>query len=228
MKSGLTCPQCGSQIPLDDVNVTTNVALCRRCGQNWNYSELIADNAAERFDPQISENPPAGAWYRELPPRGFEVGVSTRSSQFIFLVPFICIWSGISIGGIYGGQIAKRHFNPGQSLFGIPFVIGTVYLCGTAVMAAAGKVVVTVDGDEGVVFTGVGPIGRRRRFNWYNVKSVRQTETKRSARRITLFAGEKQIHFGGFGLKEERFNFLLGMLRKKWRETGHASRPLVS
>lgn len=93
-----------------------------------------------------------------------------------------------------------------------------------AFMTLCGKVVVTVDGDDGVIFTGARPIGRRRHFNWRNVTAILQTETMRSARQIT-FTGEKQIHFGT-GLKDERFNFLLGTLSKKWCETGHASNPL--
>ena len=35
------CPKCRGAIPLDDVNVATDIALCRRCEQTFAYSELI-------------------------------------------------------------------------------------------------------------------------------------------------------------------------------------------
>ena len=38
------------------------------------------------------------------------------------------IWSGGSLGGIYGTQIANQEFSLLQSLFGIPFIIGTINL----------------------------------------------------------------------------------------------------
>ncbi len=204
---------------MDDVNVSTDVALCRHCGQNWSYAELIQDNTTE-ID---LLNPPKGAWFRDTPPRGFQAGVSTRSAIAFFLVPFMCVWSGISLGGIYGTQFARGHFSLGISLFGIPFILGTLLFGGAAVMSACGKVTVTVEGDDGILFTGVGPIGLRRRFSWRNVTKVRLTETygRRSVCQQITFDGLKQYNFAG-GINSERLNFMLAALRKKWRETNHS------
>jgi len=218
MPSKNLCPKCRSEIPLEDVNVATDIALCRQCGQTWSYADLVEENQVEDFN---SISPPRGTWFQETPPRRFEVGISTRSPIALFLVPFMAVWSGGSLGGIYGSQIAKGHFNLGMSLFGIPFLLGTLFLGSTALMAVCGKVTVSVDGDDGVIFTGVGPFGWRRRFNWRKVSSIRRTEksgNRGSVSQQITFEGERQLNFAS-GAKSERLNFMLAMLRKKWRES---------
>lgn len=218
VKSQITCPRCRAEIPLEDVNVATDIALCRQCGQTWSYATLLTDCKAAALDVRT---PPRGAWFRELSPNGFEAGISTRSASAFLLVPFFCIWSVLSLDGIYGTQIAKREFDPVTFLFGIPFVIGTVILGCVVVMSICGEIIVTVREDSGVVFTGVGPIGWRQRFDWRKVSAIRRTE--RIGRRgsvsqqITL-EGEKRLDFAS-GVKNERLDFLLFALRKKWRES---------
>ncbi len=219
MGTKIVCPKCRAEIPLEDVNVATDLALCRQCGQTWSYAELINDSKSPDFD---SRTPPSGAWFREMPPGGFTVGVSTRSPVAFFLVPFMCVWSGFSLGGIYGTQFHKGQFNFGMSLFGIPFILGTLLFGSIAVMSVCGKVTVTVEGDNGVIFTGVGPIGWRRRFNWRNVSAIRRSEKYGNrgsvSHQITL-EGEKRLNFAA-GVKDDRLDFMLATLRRKWRESG--------
>jgi hypothetical protein len=215
----ILCPSCRVAIPLDDVNVATDIALCRQCGQTWSYAEL---NEESKISDSIPQSPPSGTWYQETGPRSFTIGSTTRSAIAFFLVPFMCVWSGFSLGGIYGTQFIKGHFNLGESLFGIPFVLGTLLFGSIAVMSVCGKVTVSVDGDDGVIFTGVGPIGWRRRFNWRNVASIRRTEkvgSRGSVSEQITFDGEKRLNFAT-GIKTERLDFMLAMLRKKWRESG--------
>jgi hypothetical protein len=218
VRSKTTCPKCRAEIPLEDVNVATDVALCRQCGETWSYVELLADSKAVKFN---FLTPPSGAWFREQSPNSFEVGVTTRSAVAFFLVPFMCVWSGFSLGAIYGTQVVKREFNLGMSLFGTPFILGSLLFGTQAVMAVCGKVVVSIDGNQGILFMGVGPIGWRRRFDWRNVSAVRRTETygRRGSvsQQITL-EGDKRLDFAG-GLKSERLEFMFEVLRKKWRES---------
>ncbi len=110
MRRGLLCPKCRREIPLEDVNVSTDIALCRQCNQPWSYAELVEESNEQAFDPT---RPPRGAWFRQNPARGFEVGATTRNAGAFFLVPFMCVWSGFSLGGIHGSQIVKGHFNLG-------------------------------------------------------------------------------------------------------------------
>src|SRR5262249_16818358 len=60
----------------------------------------------------------------------------------------------------------------GLSLFGIPFVLGTLFLGSLALMTVFGRTVVWVDGNQGYVFAGIGPFGRKRRFDWSLITEV--------------------------------------------------------
>jgi hypothetical protein len=216
----IICPACHSAISLNDVNVSTDIALCRRCDQIWSYAELNEESKMSGFTPSA---PPAGTWYQETGPQSFVVGSTTRSAVAFFLVPFMCVWSGFSLGGIYGSQIIKREFNLTSSLFGIPFVLGTILFGSIAVMSVCGKVAVRATGDKGIIFMGVGPIGWRRRFNWRKITAIRKTDrvgSRGSTFEQITFEGEKRLNFAA-GIKTERLDFMLAVLRKKWRESGH-------
>ena len=217
--SKILCPKCRAAISLEDVNVARDVALCRQCGQTWSYADLVDDGKTSACNPSA---PPKGAWYRETGPQVFEVGATLRSPLAFFLVPFMCVWSGFSLGGIYGTQIAHRHFELAQSLFGIPFVLGTLLFGSIAVMSVCGKVTVTSAGETGVVFTGVGPLGWRRRFEWQKITAIRRTENvsrRGAASEQITFEGEKRMNFA-VGVKAARLDFMLAVLRAKWRGPG--------
>lgn len=219
MEANLICPKCRAEIPLADVNVATDIALCRQCEKNWSYSELIGDSRLPRVDLQ---NPPHGAWFHETFPNAFEVGISTRSAAAFVLVPFMCAWSGLSLGGIYGKQFYQHRFDLPESLFGVPFILGTLIMGGLVVMSIFGKITVRVNGDDGVIFWGIGPVGWRRRFNWRDVTGIRLTES--NSRRSSVYQqitidGKKTLNFG-IGSNNQRLNFMLAALRRKLRESG--------
>jgi hypothetical protein len=52
-----TCPGCGHTIPLDDINVGKDLALCRACGKTWTFSLVNATKELKNISP---ENPPKG------------------------------------------------------------------------------------------------------------------------------------------------------------------------
>src|SRR5512140_3460686 len=210
------CPQCRTPIPLEDINVSTDLALCRKCGQTWSYLETLEQRESAEVD---LTRPPRGAWFRQSPPVWFEAGATTRSAAAFFLVPFMCVWSGFSLGGIYGSQIVKGHFNLGMSLFGIPFLLGTILFGSIAVMTVCGKTTVRVTGDDAIAFTGFGPFGLRRRFKWSTVRSIRCSQRfgrdGQSARQITIEA-DRPINIGA-GLKPERADYMVAALRRMMR-----------
>ena len=172
----VVCPRCQSAIPLEDVNVANDIALCRKCAYNFSFADALADSEIEGVD---LSKPPKGIWYKRLP-NGFELGSSTRSAAAFFLVPFMMVWSGFSLGGIYGTQIVKGHFNLGMSLFGIPFLLGTILFGSIAIMTVCGKFCVRAEGNDGEVFVGVGSVGYRKKFRWDRVRDIR-VETKRNS-----------------------------------------------
>lgn len=206
------CPSCRSSIALADVNVSTDLALCRQCQKTFSYAQLVSGAVDSQVD--LNRAPPGAQFSRTA--RGFEVSASTRSPMALFLVPFMCVWSGGSLGGIYGTQLASGEFKLGPSLFGIPFVLGTLMFGSIAVMAVCGQVRVRVDGDLGSVFTGVGSLGWTRHFNWREMTSVSTADASsgrgRVTERITL-QGQRRIDFAG-NLNAERRHFMLAALRR--------------
>jgi len=201
---------------MEDVNVSTDIALCRRCGRTYAFSEVVGGDAVADLNA-----PPNGAWYEVLAD-GFRVGASTRSWAALFIVPFMCVWSGGSLGGIYGSQLRSGHFNPFMSLFGIPFLIGTVIFGSYAVMTVAGKVEVTKRGDRLTVFTGVGALGWQRGYSAAEFSSVREdvgwNSSSWSNRRGKVIAleGRRRAAFGVM-LSDERRYFVLSALRQSLR-----------
>ena len=210
----ITCPQCKLAIPASRLNVGTDVALCEKCNQVFSISALLATGQVpEAFDVHY---PPRGAWFEDNG-TGWRIGATTRSPAALFLVPFMCVWSGFSLGWIYGSQIVNGEFNLLLSLFGIPFVLGTLVFGGVALMTVCGKVMVAREHDDGWVFEGMGPIGWTRRFRWASVSAVEEDRASfrqsGSTGTVISLVGETRLKFGAM-LSDPRRYYLLQCLRK--------------
>jgi hypothetical protein len=199
---------------LADVNVATDIALCRRCERNFSYAE--ATSASPEAGVDLSR-PPKGAWFQRTA-RGFVVGASTRSPSALFLVPFMLVWSGGSLGGIYGSQWFSGKFNLPVSLFGIPFVLGSLILGSLALMTVCGQVVVTVESGSGTIFTGVGRLGWRRKFRWNEIATIRTSKTHSNeggtSEQITM-EGKSRVDFASMLNVERRYFMLAALLRMR-------------
>jgi len=211
----IRCPQCRSAIGLEDVNVSKDIALCRSCGKIFSFSEIAVSPAIGGGDLNA---PVAGAWFEQIP-GGFRTGATTRSWRALFLVPFTCVWAGMSVGSIYGKQLMSGRFNPTESFMGLPFLIGSIFLVGWCAMNLVGKVEVTQNGDRLMVFTGVGSIGWTRNFSFSDFNSVREDRSggrygiNGRQSQVILLEGKRRATFGSM-LSEERRYFLLNALRK--------------
>src|SRR5207253_8518559 len=87
------CPKCHRQIPIADVNVATDVALCRSCNLVHKLSELV--QVAELEEGVDFARLPAGAWYRDSG-MGVVIGATHRSLGTAFaLLLFTLFWNGI-------------------------------------------------------------------------------------------------------------------------------------
>lgn len=211
------CSKCGRVLGGSDLNVATDIARCPKCDEVFVLSSLVQTIAT---GPVNLDAPPRGAWYRP-DFNGFVVGATTRNPIALVLVPFMCVWSGGSLGGIYGSQIIHGKFDLGMSLFGIPFVLGTLLFGSIALMSVCGKVVVRVSDSEGVVFTGIGPIGWHRRFHAPEVTAVRveRGASGNNAQGMTIVLdGPQRVRFGS-GLTEARRDFIANVLRHELTHT---------
>lgn len=208
------CPYCFAAIGLDDVNVATDVALCRECKRTTSFAALLESGRGAALVEM-----PSGCRFDELP-EGFRVEASTRSRIAFFYIPFMCFWSGMSLNGIYGDQIRKGRFDLFESLFGLAFVVGSVMLASLCLMSAAGHVSLLVQEDELILFAGIGPVGWRRRLLWSDYDAVRdqvKTSGKGHGSHVLVLEGRKTVSFG-LQLSEERRYWMLSVLRRQLLE----------
>jgi hypothetical protein len=237
------CPKCHRQIPIADVNVATDVALCRACNLVHKFSELV--QVAELEEGVDFAHPPAGAWYRDSG-MGAVVGATHRSlGTALGLLAISLFWNGIVSVFVFFAinatmfvlHIPRPAWFPAAKmngstvgvgmtiflwLFLTPFIlIGLAMLAGF-LSALGGRTEVTIKNGEGVIYTGIGALGRRKRFNAQFVKNVRIEDkrwrdnegTSRGAKQIVIELQDgKPIRFGSM-LREERMKFVAAAVRK--------------
>lgn len=202
---------------------------CPHCGMTISEEELVeADDDAEFSDSILSSPPP-----KHLTVRTEIDGVTPVTTiryrrlnpVILFFLPFTCLWAGGSMAGLYGTQIVRHEFNLQQSLFGIPFLIGSIVLVSACLFMLFGKYVVTLSAGKGSVFAGVGPFGWTRRFAYgYNTTVNLESWTRRGGnglheQRAIAVADEqtrKTFRFGTtFG--EEALRYIAAVLRRECR-----------
>ncbi len=207
----IRCPKCKRVVPPDQVNMGIGLAFCPQCNDGFKISETV-DQDIVNVD--FLREAPMGAWFKKEMDK-IVVGASTRSPMAFFLVPFMIVWTGGALGGIYGSQIAEGEFEPGISLFGIPFILGSIVFCTAALMTVFGKVEVSI-GKDSSVFTGIGSVGWTRRFDWSAVQTIREAGAHvgypGSHAGAIVMEGKTRLKFGT-GLNEQRRYFVLNVLK---------------
>ena len=162
------CPECGANVPLADMNVAADVALCRACGTRSRIAELRESGGdATDYKALSGPTPKHVKVVRDLndPSGKVELRYWKFSPVVLFLIPFTCVWSGMSIGVIYGSQIVKHALDWKLSLFGIPFLIGTVVLVGVILNLLFARRRLVLERGHGTYSAKVFGIGRTRHFD---------------------------------------------------------------
>jgi hypothetical protein len=238
-----TCPRCKSVIPSEDVNVANDIAFCRKCDLSHRLSDLtLGTTVDEEVD---ASRPPAGTWLqRDM--RGIVVGATHRSlGQAFGLLLFCLFWNGIVsvfvsfalVSTLQHLGITLPHWFPAPTSKGSPVGIGmTIFLwlfltpfiaVGLGMLMAflsclAGRTEVQIQGGQGVVFNGIGPLGFRKRFSTSEVRDVR-IENRRwrdnngashKNAQIVIETTRKPINLGSM-LTDERRRFVAGCLKKE-------------
>jgi hypothetical protein len=189
--------------------------------------------------------PPAGAWYSD-DGRGVIVGATHRSlGTAIGALAVAIFWNGIVsvfvllaiAGTLRNMHVPLPHWFPAPNMNDSPMSVGmTIFLwifltpfilIGLAMIAAflssiGGRTEVTINNREGSIFTGIGWLGYRRRFDASTAKDVRIDDKqwrdsdgdrqRRVAIVIETHAG-KRLKLGSM-LPEERRKFVAAAVRK--------------
>ncbi|MFK5983593.1 MAG: hypothetical protein QM499_11810 [Flavobacteriaceae bacterium] len=213
----MKCPKCNSDIQTENINIQTDIAQCKKCQNIFKISENIENYVDDGFNVNDTPN---GTWIK-TDFNNTIIGATTRSPIAFFLVPFMLVWSGGSIGGIYGSQLASGEFDLFQSLFGIPFLIGSIIFWSLTLMAIWGKVELTLDNQGGKIFTGIGNIGLNKTFLWSDISNLKEKQVNfrypGSQGSSLVFGGKKRISFGS-GLKEARRYYLIKAIKSTMKK----------
>jgi|SRR5208282_5700942 len=237
------CPKCKRVISSDDVNVANDIAFCRACNLSHALSALT--RGAELDENIDLANPPRGAWQTN-DGSGCVIGATHRSiGTGVGILLFALFWNGILsvflavalAGTLRNLGLPIPHWFPAPLvngspmsvgmtiflwLFLTPFILVGLFMIGMFLSSVAGRTEVRVNNPEGVVFTGIGSLGYRRRFQTSAVKEVRVDDrTWRDSdgdrQRKTYIVIEnregKLLKFGSM-LSEERRKFVAGALHR--------------
>lgn len=206
----IKCPKCDAKIDAPQINVSSNVAYCQRCSEGFLLSELIDDDFKISLD-----SVPDGAWYYESHnPK--VIGATTRSLGAFILIPFTTIWAGGSLSSIYGSQLTSGKLDLLQSLVGIPFLLGSIFLASYSLMLVAGKIEVEIS-EKVRIFIGIGTLGWNRSFDRSEFKKVYTESSKgsnlpfSSSENIIIEADKKYQLMPS--LSEDRHKFVFSVLR---------------
>jgi len=167
----IVCPKCRKAIPMEDVNVSADTALCRDCGKTFRFSDLTS--IVLDTGPVDLGAPPPHVKVEWNPLDGSITLTHHRFSKFaFFVIPFTMVWSGLSLWDSYVKQFVNHKFDLLSTIFGLPFLAGTLFLVAVVLLLVFGKIRVRLGAGKGSVFEGVGAIGRTRRFAYSTNTSV--------------------------------------------------------
>lgn len=210
------CPNCGKELPLADVNMAQDVALCRAC--NYTGPFLAASAVPAMTDEELARPPRRVSLVREF---GDALTITCRPSRasLWFLIPFTMFWSGFSMAGIYGSQIWKGEFDPKLCLFGLPFLIGTIVLVTIILFQLFGKTTVTLSKGRVRVFTGLFGKGRAREMDCGPGTTVTLASSNFRSNNVTqmeivLKSGEQELKFGAMMLTDPAKKYVAAVLRR--------------
>lgn len=119
---------------------------------------------------------PKGVFYTRN--RDFVTFGYKKFSKLVFLlIPFTILWGGLSVTNIFLPQFLKNDFDLTRILFGIPFVIVTLFLVATIARMLFGKIQFKIDAKGGIYSTGIFFKGRVIKFTWDNIRFVESADS---------------------------------------------------
>lgn len=237
------CPKCREVITGDDINVANDVAYCRACNLAHKLSALV--HGTDLTADVDFHRPPAGITYHN-DARGTVVTATHRSLGAAFGTLAIALfWNGIVsvfvllavAGTLRHLHVSLPHWFPTPDMNGgpmsvgmtiflwiflTPFIVVGLVMIGAFLSSLGGRTEVRIHKADSLVFTGIGPLGYRRRFDAATVKEVRiddqqWRDSDGDRQRKTAIVIEtrtgKLIKFGTT-LTEERRKFVAAAVRR--------------
>jgi hypothetical protein len=207
----VNCNQCKRKIVAENINISKDIAYCLSCESLTSISSLLETTASKKFN---STQSVSGV---KVDDNGYNwsIDASNRGLIALFLVPFTLVWAGGSLSGIYGTQIVNAEFDLQQSLFGLPFLIGSVVLITFTLMSVFGRTHVSCENGKALVFIGIGFVGWYRRFDWQNIERITENHSRQN--KYLSLEGSKRLNLG-WGLSSEKLYFMSNYLKTKLKK----------
>jgi len=235
------CPKCDMVIISDDINVAKDIAYCRSCNITHKFSAIInKSNLTTNVD---FNRPPSGIKYNH---EGLKLVVSSTHRSLgsaVGILAAALFWNGIvSVFVLVALASTLSHLNiqtpewfPAPDMNGepmslgfliflwiflTPFILIGLTMIGTFFMTIGGRTEAQIDRSEGMIFTGFGPLGYRRRFQASRISDVRiedrswrDSDGDRQLKTCIVIETHegKLIRFGSM-LSEERRKFMAALL----------------
>jgi len=210
------CLFCKAEIPMEDINVSTDIALCRACGKTSAFSVI---GGTAQVDMSAFERQPRCVRLEHRPDGGLEIAYRRLSPVLLFLIPFTALWSGGSMTGIYIVPLLKGRLDVSNMLFGLPFLFGTVILLSVIAYMLFGRWRVSMRDGHGEVFAGIGSLGWTRRFDYSADTIVSLKKSKVSVNEvpqdgICVRTGSEELVFGAL-FKDDAKRFIAAAIAKE-------------
>ncbi len=219
MPISVTCDECSEPHRVRDDAVGKQF-VCKGCGKSLTVEAPAQIN--DRLDQQSSS--PGVAWGSTG--QGWRLIASKRSNFEAVAMFAICV---IALVGLVSSiQLLRAAWNDLGGWFILAFCLPVSILSAYQMaFALCGKIVITVEGYQGTVFTGVGVVGRRQHFDWSRTTSVDDECVSSGSKGLgyeLVLDGTTQIRFGR-SLSEQRQLEVLAVLRQMLRQEQLSQRP---
>lgn len=140
---------------------------------------------------------PPGAWFRQ-DSDGWQVGVYTRSPLGAATYAILSIgWMAFIAYFYIGMQKQLGHFSWPNLVVATLFSLIELLLWSRLAIYCAGRVILTVTGDNGRFFIGVASLGLSRKFKWSEIEGIEIQQVKGDAGepsgRFLVLVGKSRI-----------------------------------
>lgn len=212
----ITCPICQRSVPGEQINMSTDLAYCLDCQKAFQISKQY--NTSD-IPPDILDHPPKGITFRKTMDSVI-IESTTRSGGAFIFIPFTIVWAGGSMGMIYGSQIISGNFDLKASLFGIPFLLGSIFLITMCLMSVFGKIKIEI-GRTSSAFVGIGSLGWKKTFDWNDIHKIEEYHTTGKNHNTSIkCSGRTHFTFGSM-LSNTRRLYLIDALNYLKAQSRH-------
>jgi hypothetical protein len=163
---------------------------------------------------------PPGGIRIERTPVGFVLRVSAGS--FGYAIAWLVFAGVLAVLPFrLGAEINSESFQGGQGMAWILWAAALLVLIGAAVFAWFSQIRIAKTGGHGEIFSGLGPLGRTRHFEWGDFSDVRDNEFAQTGTRTTRtghdieLSGPSASYRFGKDLDDAPRAFIVAFLREE-------------